>query len=198
VSMLAFFAWATPHIASACSCAGGQLPAEAARQADAVFEGRVVRAPTRRTGSYTQTTKYEFSVVRVWKGDLPQNVSIKTQASSAACGRRYTSGEVYLVYARRGDDNVLRDNLCSRTRKSRAASEDFASLGPGQSPIRTREKTPGQTALEPPRIPSPRPDLTGFSETGRGCHIGTAPPSPSWGLLMLVLAGLPSCRRSSM
>lgn len=187
----------TPHIASACSCAGGQLPADAARQADAVFEGRVVRAPTRRTGSFSEQTKYEFSVVRSWKGDLPQTVTIKTAASSAACGRRYNSGEVYLVYASRGDDNRLHDNLCSRTRKSRAASEDFASLGPGQSPIRTREKTQAQ-ALEPPRIPAPKPDLTGFSKTGRGCRIGTEPPAPSWGLLILVLAGLCRHRRTSM
>lgn len=184
--MLAGFAWWTPHIAQACSCAGRQLPSEAARQADAIFEGRVVAAPARRTGTYNEVATYEFSVTRQWKGDVGQRVRIKTAKSSAACGRRYYSGEVYLVYASRGEDDGLRDNLCSRTRESRAAAEDFARLGPGKEPLRGKMQSSAQ-ALEPPRIPAPPPDMSGLGNQGKGCRVTTGDPGlPT--LLGLLLA----------
>ncbi len=190
VSMLAGLAWMTPHIAQACSCSGRHVPQEAARQSDAVFEGRVIAAPSLRSG-YSETVTYEFSVTRQWKGDVGQRVRIKTPASSAACGRRYYSGEVYLIYATRGADDVLFDSICTRTRESRRASEDFAALGPSQEPVKT-QKVLATEAVEPPRIPAPRPDFSGLSSDGKGCHIGGSQAPGGW--LVVLLACVPWLR----
>ncbi|MGB1014917.1 MAG: hypothetical protein ACPG4T_12345 [Nannocystaceae bacterium] len=169
--------WATPHIASACTCR--QLPPE---QAQAVFEGRVLGPPTIEKTISETTANYEFSVSQVWKGDVSKTVTIKV-TPSILCGITYVPGETYLVYAAPGGENFLRDEMCSGTRPSDSASEDFARLGPGLSPVRAREKTKLQT-VSLPRVRASTSNPTVLAEL-----IGCRPNADhhAWALLLFAL-----------
>ena len=117
-----------PSQAEACSCGAPPDPAIAADAAAAVFVGQVVSAV--RTEGDTQLPSaevvYQFEVKSSYKG-AQGRVSVRTNASSAACGRTFVDGETYLVYAS-GSKEGLRDSACSRTRVIANATEDLAVL----------------------------------------------------------------------
>lgn len=112
--------------ALACSCAPPPPPAVALERAGAVFEGVTSSLPEPLPEG---GVLYRFEVLRVWKGSPGAQAAITTAAISAACGRSYAKGSTWLVYASRRDDGTLSDSLCSRSRPSEQAAEDFAALG---------------------------------------------------------------------
>jgi hypothetical protein len=138
-----------PSAARACSCLPAPPPAEALARAAVVFEGRTFAHEKIGEGPGPGRIRYSFEVIRHFKGDPGPKVTLETAGHSAACGRSFRQGVPYLVYARerRGQ---LTDNLCSRTRLSSAASEDFEVLGKGTS---HGERPPSGEADPPPREP---------------------------------------------
>lgn len=127
---------AVPRPAHACSCAAPPAPAVALGRADAVFAGRVTAIDTpllsRITGS-GNVRQVTFAVSDVWKGEVPQEITLSTAASSAACGYEFDQGDDYLVYAGESRDG-LSTGLCSRTQPLSTATEDLRALGSGTAP----------------------------------------------------------------
>lgn len=115
--------------ARACSCAMPPAPPEALVQADAVFEGELVDSCT--DGAQATTRTWRFRVLRAWKGVAADTiVAVRTATSSAACGydTGLPVGTVMLIYAT-NSEQVLTTNICTRTRLSSEAADDFAPLG---------------------------------------------------------------------
>ena len=115
---------ALPAVAVACSCAPPPAPKIALEKSAAVFVGRVTSVETS-----DFSNKYQFSVSKQWKGIKGNTTSIVTATDSAACGINFDSDRDYLVYAFKNDDNQLRTNLCSRTKRAADAATDLAELG---------------------------------------------------------------------
>lgn len=178
--------WGIPHAAEACSCLPPPPPHEALEQSAAVFEGRAAAIAEVADGPLADR-RYELEVLRFWKGELGDTVTITTASSSAACGRSYEIGEIYLVYAVQDPESgELRDYLCSRTRPLRGADEDLAVLGPGTTPT-TPAPEEGTEDREPPRIEPKPPTEPPPSEPRRGCRIDEGPGAPlALGLVVLV------------
>lgn len=157
-----------------------------------MFEGEAGRVVTE--GMRLRTT---FVVTRSFKGDPGREVEVRTMGSSAACGRRYAPGERYLVYARHSNDG-LSDNLCSRTRRSMNAADDFAALGPGVVPgAEPQGAEGGGDNVEPPRIDPPAESPPAVQPERRGCAASVAglPHDPGLAAALLLLLGVASARR---
>lgn len=152
-------------------------PRAAAAEASAVFEGRTFGVH-REAGK----VRFTFEVSRVFKGEIGSTVEVYSNATSSMCGRSFEAGVPYLVYARHSPAGVLVDSMCSRTRASRSAAEDFAELGAGSGPPRPEIAVATRPAIEPPRIePSPPPP----APSKRGCTTGIIDdPSPWWFALL--------------
>lgn len=164
----------------------------AANDAALVFEGRAQEP--RAEGV---RLRYTFEVLRTFKGNAGAFVDVLTMDSGAACGRRYTPGETYLVYAfeARGE---IGDNLCSRTRHTSDASEDFAALGAGVRPTNAASPADDPVTIEPPRIEPETVAVPPVQPGRRGCAASIAGLShaPSdGGLALLLLLGVASLRR---
>jgi len=160
-STAAFF-FATPN-AQACSCApppGADIAFEGAKF---VFEGKAGTAVQatpdaegRLSGFAPKTVTFE--VLRSWKGGLSGTATVKTAGNSAACGRNYNEGESYLIYASANEEGEPYDTLCTRTRPSKGASEDFTVLDGlktapttgGDTPTQTGDDTTAQTGGDTP------------------------------------------------
>lgn len=185
VSVLVGLLWVIPHVASACSCIEPRPPTESLASAAAVFEGRAVAQRGPDDASGVDPIVYEFEVARRWKGEVGERVTITTAASSAACGRRYEIGEAYLLYAYEAD-GILRDGMCSRTRRLADADADLEALGPGRPPVGGGPEQAPSEARDPPRIePSPAPPATAEP---RGCRIAGDPSTPALGLALGLVA----------
>jgi|GEM_PF-5628607 len=119
---------ALPSAAHACSCAPPPAPKAALEAADVVFVGTVLAADkVRDPNGGLQVVNYTFEVSHSYK-DAKEQVSVLSNESSAACGRTFTRGETYLVYASASDEG-LRDSACSRSRLVANADDDFAAIG---------------------------------------------------------------------
>jgi hypothetical protein len=126
--------------ASACSCAPLPSVAEARSRAQAVFEGVVTKveplSPTRESGAKTAgghaLTRVTFSVLGIWKGDVPAALTIET----AGCGFAFQDGRSYVVYAYPdGTGGALATNLCTRTRDATLEERSaLDQLGPSRAP----------------------------------------------------------------
>ena len=81
---------ATAH---ACSCRPTPA-AEVLKRVDVAFQGRVL-------GTYRDGRRLfaNIAVIRVLKGNVRTRVEVGTNASSAACGYRFRTGQVLLVGA---------------------------------------------------------------------------------------------------
>ncbi len=99
--------------AAACSCAPVsrelQVPAMMA-----IFVGVATDVPepiadAPQPGGGTLT--YRFRVTRALKGEIDDEVEVRTAASPAACGARFAAGRRYLVFARRREGH-LETSLC--------------------------------------------------------------------------------------
>lgn len=192
MSLIAVSVWALPHAARACSCILPPPPATAAERAEAVFEARVDGVQGNQDPRGAGMVRYDLAVARVFKGDVGSAATVVTRSSSAACGRNFTVGKRYLIYAYRTEDGELGDTMCSRTRLISAADEDLAVLGPGAAPSAPTGQGNAESR-EPPRIePPPALPASPTPAANRGCQVGA--PAPA-GLVGLVITGLALRRR---
>ena len=174
----ALLSLSTVPAALACSCAPPPDAATAASVSAIVAEATVVSGPLKiEDGS---AVEYNFDVLRTFKGEPGAQLTVTTAVHSAACGRSYTKGSTWLLYTRQGDDGVVRDNLCSRSRTSDRAEEDFAVLtsavtsaptepdgeqAPEEGPAVEGEPGPeGEPSAEPEVEVAPEPEPEGATE----------------------------------
>ena len=114
-------------VALACTCAQPPSVQEGLKLADAVFLGLVERFELADAGRIAT-----FRVRRVWKGPESSRVQVTTGGGDGDCGYHFIAGMEYLVYARQGARNILRTNICTRTKRaSGEAVDDLKALGPG-------------------------------------------------------------------
>ncbi|MEM6295039.1 MAG: hypothetical protein AAGA54_27450 [Myxococcota bacterium] len=191
-ALVGLCAAAVPSAVRACSCMRPPPPMAAADDAAVVFEGR----PSEPKAEGVRL-RYTFEVLRTFKGEATSFIDVVTMDSGAACGRRYTPGETYLVYAfeARGE---IGDNLCSRTRRSADAREDFMALGEGVRPPSASPEPDEPSTVEPPRIEPVSPEVPPAQPGTRGCAASIAGLShapSSDGLALLLLLGVASLRR---
>ena len=125
----------------------------ARQQAHAVFRGTVVRADTVALDTFNlardgaqwphqivqvKEIRYTLSVDRVWKGPRKRELVLMSYGVHTSCGRDYTLGETYLVYADRDRQGTARARLitysCSRVRSGVELEDDLKVLGPGRAP----------------------------------------------------------------
>ncbi len=118
-------AWAEP--CWACSCIE-TTKKEQAKQADAVFTGRVVEI---RNGQEGQL-KVRFNVRKVYKGAVKESQVVRTANNEAACGIEFESGKRYTVFAEKSDGKYL-TGLCSGTKRGRIDHKEYG-LPPGEPP----------------------------------------------------------------
>ena len=200
--------------ALACSCAQPPPVPIAVERAAMVFEGTVTQGPVALPdGGVT----YTFAAARAWKGEPGHEVTITTAAHSAACGRSYAKGSTWLLYPYRGDDGVLRDNICSRSMPMDSASADVAELGdgapitvpppadppadapPADGPAADPPADATDTTEEPQATAAPATEQEPPAEEPAadepeddlkkpGCSMATG--APAWGLLLVPLAAL--------
>jgi hypothetical protein len=71
-------------------------------------------------------------VEKLWKGVLPEEISIVTGRGNGDCGYRFEVGGSYLVYAYGSDESSLSTNICQRTAKLSVAQADLKVLGRGK------------------------------------------------------------------
>ncbi len=135
--------------AHACSCAPPPDAAVAFEGATFVFEGKagaIAPSTPETDGSVSGLAPktVTFTVQRSWKGGLSGSTTVTTASSSAACGRNYKMGESYLIYASKNEAGGAHDTLCSRTRPSKGADDDFTVLD-GLATGAPSTDTPAQT-----------------------------------------------------
>jgi 5-hydroxyisourate hydrolase-like protein (transthyretin family) len=128
-----------PAVASACSCAVGAPPCQAAWKAKAVFAGTVVDLTrdvmkpdshgTVQVNGYLGTHAV-FEVTEAFLGmeGRPKRIEIRTGMGGGDCGYPFERGQRYVVYAEREADGALVASLCSRTAPVDRASADLAYL----------------------------------------------------------------------
>ncbi len=145
--------------ARACDCSGGEStasvkgpfspalglggrpapPVAVSRdKAAAVFAGTVLavhdpiplNAPIPATGLVFD---YTFAVDRLWKGDLPETVAVRTVREIEDCGSTFDVDRTYLVYAYEREGQLWVDT-CTRTQPAGTAVLDLYELG---EPVRT-------------------------------------------------------------
>lgn len=103
-------------------------PSEGLSSSFAVFTGEVTKIEPNTTTKFGGV-EITLQVKKVWKGDLGEQVQVRTAGSSAACGYNFVKGETYLVYADRDEADPMRVSLCSRTALVANAEEDLDFLG---------------------------------------------------------------------
>ena len=147
--------YASTDQAHACSCVPPPPPQEALAKSEAVFAGRAVAVGGLPPGGFNSDDPrvIAFKVSAVWKGPSYETMFITTPLSGASCGFDFIEGKSYIVYAWNGVDVLL----CSRTKLSDNARDDFATLAEGSSP------EPGSSSP----VPKSRPDLVPPS----GCNL---------------------------
>jgi hypothetical protein len=151
LTALSFFAFLLLgyDVAEACSCKPPPPPAEALKEARAVFAGEVTRVrgprsiPVRngrgKVVAYRVTfgAEVRFKVINTWKGVTADVVTVVTVPG---CGYGFVEGGRYLVYAY-GDGPGLVTGMCSRTKALDAAPEDLSVLGEGKPPLKRAAPT---------------------------------------------------------
>ncbi|MBK8446828.1 MAG: hypothetical protein IPL41_09170 [Micropruina sp.] len=135
-------------VACACSCAP-VTTADALARSSAVFEGEVVAAGAPTGGFSAELVSYTITVSRVFKGSVPAQVVVRSEASEASCGI-VLKGHVVVFASGASDD--LRTTLCSVPEKL-----DRAELGEGTNPASTTP-TPTASTTEAGSTPTPLPD----------------------------------------
>lgn len=121
------------------------------------------------------TVLVTFRVSRVFKGELGEEVTVKTAGNSAACGYGFEEGASYVVYARAQDEG-LSTGLCSGTKRADDAEADFAVLGAGVVPV-DPSNGPGAEAVGPATDPLPsEPVIAPQSGGCASCTVGRQAP----------------------
>lgn len=136
-------------VACACSCKGFST-AEALDAASAVFGGEVISTIEPTSLGSGDPVHYRIRVDRIYKGDLPEQVTVSSAASQASCGVRL-AGKVTVFAA--GTVNTLETGLCAAPVKL-----DVTVLGAGVRPTAVPPATPSETtptARAPEQTPTP-------------------------------------------
>lgn len=128
---------APAQVACACSCAPLST-AEALASAAAVFDGEVVSASRPTTGFSGELLTYTIRVDRVFKGEVPALVVVRSEQSSATCGLALSGSVTVFAY---GEASYLRTSLCSPPAKL-----DRSKLGAGKAPLPSASPTPAPEA----------------------------------------------------
>jgi len=102
---------------------------KARNEAQAVFTGKVLEITE---DPETLSVVVKLRVGRVFKGSLPEEISIVTAWSDGICGYRFEIGESYLVYANGPNESSLGTSICQRTAKLSNAANDLKVLGSGK------------------------------------------------------------------
>jgi len=158
-------------------------PSEGLSSSYAVFTGEVTKIEPN-TATKFGGVEITLRVKKVWKGDIGEQVQVRTAGSGAACGYSFAKGETYLVYADRDEADPMRVSLCSRTALIASAQEDLDFLG-----------KPSQEFDSSARSKSKR----GEANTKENCSASPGPAGRAglgWMLLLLAGASL-SLRRFS-
>ena len=155
--LVALFAAAAAPAALGCVCEPPPPVAEALKEADAVFSGRLIGAEyrkgivnrTRQVMEEWEGVKTEYGVLvlkfeaeRWWKGGAAREVVLVTEQTRAAdgttsvgsCEYEFAQGERYLVYAYESEGR-LQTGICTRTKKLKRAAKDLKALGKGRRPL---------------------------------------------------------------
>ncbi|MFT3860152.1 hypothetical protein [Micropruina sp.] len=141
-------------VACACSCAGLDT-AQAVSAASAVFEGEVLSSAQGSPSGeptgwfYADPVDYTIAITRVYKGNLPAKLVVRSSASESSCGLQL-SGHV-LVFAH-GDNDTLTTTLCSAP-----IELDRSKLGAGRAPEAVPALTPSATPSAMPADALPQP-----------------------------------------
>ncbi len=130
VLLLLLAALGTIQTSYACSCIAPPGPLEAMEDADFVFTGKVESIiPV--NDEYSNSLFVKFSIRTQWKGDLSEEVFVKTADNSAACGYNFKRNQSYLVYGY-VNEGVMGTSICTRTTSLEQADEDLRILGSGE------------------------------------------------------------------
>lgn len=113
-----------PAPARACSCVQPPPPSTALEQAAAVFEARVARVEV--DAARLRMTAH-LIVIRQWKGDLPEDVTVTTASQGSLCGFPFVVDQRVLLYVD-GAVDEMSVSMCSRSRPMEQAGEDLAAL----------------------------------------------------------------------
>jgi len=221
---------ADPRDASACSCRPPPPPDAALVAADAVFEARVGAVSTAGNATGIASTgsdvQISLTVLRTWKGAavvVGREVNVVTPSGSASCGFGFQPNETYLVYASRLESGAFATNICTRTRRSRDATDDFTALdaagganpgsggatssgaGGGSSsggsttgdvpPFEADSKVPSIVA-DAGSTPGPTPPAATPSRGCAGCAVPSSDAGAAGGLAVIALGAAIAWRRA--
>jgi hypothetical protein len=138
---------------SACSCKQAPSPEAAREAAVAVFTGLVtaisldtewVEATAERPVDCRTLISDDKSpvalceqadvtvrsrVFKSWKGNVSNELVVRTDSQGPACGVSFRVGQIYLVYAAAGEGGALRTSQCQRTSDIAEAQGDIDALG---------------------------------------------------------------------
>src|SRR3990172_2105024 len=103
-----------------CTCATQSMEAEY-KASSAIFSVKVVQIE-----KSEDKLKVQLEVQEIWKGENKASITLETLSSTAACGYPFVDDKTYLVFAT-GKDS-LATGICSRTKKTEDAAEDFRLL----------------------------------------------------------------------
>lgn len=117
--------------------------AEAVAAAAVVFEGLMVSVGPKDSSGFRT---YTYHVTRVYKGEAPRQVRVRTTDDSDSCGMRLASGVVFGY----GAGGELTTNTCVQPRPL-----DRSQLGPGTA-------TPTPSAPAPTPTPTAAPGILGL------------------------------------
>jgi hypothetical protein len=166
--------------ADACSCRPPTSPTAARDAVDAVFEGRAEASSVAKSagpGLSPTGLSIPFTVIRAFKGvEASGQVTVTTSGNPASCGYPFAAGETYLVYAWREKNGSLGTGLCSRTRRSAEAADDFAAFAAPAGAGSAAPGAGGSAAVAPSTPPS---TSTGNSNAAPGNTTGTTEPAPA-------------------
>lgn len=162
--------WALPQRAEACSCVSPPAPRVALQKSSAVFEGKVLSLD-HKPELHRLTARIE--VLRTWKDAATSPVEVSTHDFDSMCGFNFEVGRSYLIYAD-GSSDALSTALCSRSRESENAADDFKDLGPAKP---SNAPAPAPTAAPAP-APAPQADPPASAPPPSSVPIAT-PPSPA-------------------
>lgn len=142
--------------ADGCTCVKA-AQRTAIKEAGAIFSAKVVlyqqgfrsryrfdQAPPFIHPRQTWEINTTFSVSKVWKGAIPQEITLKSITS--LCGGQFTAGSEYLVYAYWQDDRLI-TLPCTRTDLLSNAGDDLKVLGAGKPPARVQQLTDKLSAI---------------------------------------------------
>ena len=100
----------------------------AVEYADVVFLAEAVSIDKDRVSEFETYDTTTFALQSVWKGDLGKTVTTRVMTTCCLCGFRFTAGQTYLVYGKRGGNGQYTVSTCSRTKNRQHAEDELRFL----------------------------------------------------------------------